>query len=190
MDYDQIRYEVEDGVAILTLHRPDKMNAFTGEMMFQMINAFDRADADDDVRAVIVTGSGERAFCAGADLSAGGKTFDYDARSDRPDRKGSAVGADGKVVVKVLKLERAERDAERDAAAAADASGECSGAHKYSGAATFELPLHDLKTFALRPTPRGARVSLPKKISASAYGCEPMAASRCSTRRRSKSSGR
>ncbi|WP_038283293.1 crotonase/enoyl-CoA hydratase family protein [Pacificimonas flava] len=97
MDYDQIRYEVEDGIAVLTLYRPDKMNAFTGEMMFQMIDAFDRADAQDDVRAVIVTGSGERAFCAGADLSAGAKTFDYDARSDRPDRKGSAVGTDGSI---------------------------------------------------------------------------------------------
>jgi enoyl-CoA hydratase/carnithine racemase len=74
MEFEQIRYEVSDHIATITLHRPDKMNAFTGRMMHEMISAFDLADADDEVRAVIVTGSG-RAFCAGADLSAGGDTF-------------------------------------------------------------------------------------------------------------------
>lgn len=78
MDYEQIRYRVEDGIATLTLHRPDMMNAFTQGMVAEMLDAFDRADADDGVRAVIVTGSG-RAFCAGADLSAGAGTFDADA---------------------------------------------------------------------------------------------------------------
>lgn len=68
-DYTQIKYDVADGVATLTLHRPEKMNAFTGTMMFEMIDAFDRIDADDDVRVVIVTGHGDRAFCAGADLT-------------------------------------------------------------------------------------------------------------------------
>lgn len=68
-DYTQIRYEVEDGIATITLYRPDKMNAFTGTMMNEMIAAFDAIDADDDVRAVIVTGHGDRAFCAGADLT-------------------------------------------------------------------------------------------------------------------------
>ena len=97
MDYDQIRYETADGIATLTLHRPDKMNAFTGEMMMQMVDALERADADDDVRAIIVTGSGERAFCAGADLSAGAKTFDYEKRADRPDKQGSPVRDDGSV---------------------------------------------------------------------------------------------
>ena len=63
MDYKEITYQVADGIATLTLHRPDKMNAFTGVMMTEMIDAFDRADADDDVRVVVVTGSG-RAFCA------------------------------------------------------------------------------------------------------------------------------
>jgi len=57
------------------------MNAFTGKMMQELIAAFDITDADDDVRAVIVTGAGDRAFCAGADLSEGAKTFDYDARA-------------------------------------------------------------------------------------------------------------
>ncbi|MBP6435235.1 MAG: crotonase/enoyl-CoA hydratase family protein [Sphingorhabdus sp.] len=62
-------YEVDNGVATITLHRPDKMNAFTGTMMNEMISAFDDIDADDNVRAVIVTGHGDRAFCAGADLT-------------------------------------------------------------------------------------------------------------------------
>ncbi len=74
-DFSEILYEVADQVAIITLHRPEKMNAFTGTMMKELLAAFDETDADDDVRAVIVTGSGERAFCAGADLSAGEKTF-------------------------------------------------------------------------------------------------------------------
>ncbi len=76
-DYTQILYDVAYGVATLTLHRPEKMNAFTGTMMQEMIDAFDRIDADDDVRAVIVTGHGDRAFCAGADLTpdSGGQVF-------------------------------------------------------------------------------------------------------------------
>ncbi len=74
MEYEQIVYEVADGVATITLNRPDKLNAFTGTMMTEMIDAFDQVDADDNVRAVIVTGSG-RAYCAGADLGRGGETF-------------------------------------------------------------------------------------------------------------------
>jgi enoyl-CoA hydratase/carnithine racemase len=74
MEYTEILYDVDDHVATITLHRPDRLNAFTGTMMREMIDAFDRVDADDDVRAVIVTGSG-RGFCAGADLAAGGETF-------------------------------------------------------------------------------------------------------------------
>jgi enoyl-CoA hydratase/carnithine racemase len=76
MDYEQIRYAVDAGILTITLHRPDKLNAFTGRMMHELIDAFDRADADDTVRVVIVTGAG-RAFCAGADLSEGGRTFDH-----------------------------------------------------------------------------------------------------------------
>ena len=79
--YEQIKLEKDGPVAVITLHRPEKMNAFTGKMMYELIDAFDQTDADDDIRAVIVTGSGERAFCAGADLSEGAKTFDYDARA-------------------------------------------------------------------------------------------------------------
>jgi enoyl-CoA hydratase/carnithine racemase len=73
-DYEQIRYDVRDGVLTVTLSRPDKLNAFTQTMMSELLDAFDRADGDDDVRVVIVTGAG-RAFCAGADLAAGGSTF-------------------------------------------------------------------------------------------------------------------
>jgi enoyl-CoA hydratase/carnithine racemase len=73
--YTQIRYDVSDGIATVTLHRPEKMNAFTGVMMNELLAVFDEVDADDAVRAVVVTGDG-RAFCAGADLSGGAKTFD------------------------------------------------------------------------------------------------------------------
>lgn len=73
--FTQIRYDVDDRIATITLDRPDKMNAFTGTMMHELLVALDRTDADDDVRAVIFTGSGDRAFCAGADLSGGEQTF-------------------------------------------------------------------------------------------------------------------
>jgi enoyl-CoA hydratase/carnithine racemase len=76
VDYEQIRYEVADGVLTITLNRPDRLNAFTATMGRELIAAFDAADADDDVRVVIVTGEG-RAFCAGADLGGGGDTFDW-----------------------------------------------------------------------------------------------------------------
>jgi enoyl-CoA hydratase/carnithine racemase len=82
MSYTEIKYDVADKVATITLNRPDKLNAFTRVMMDEMIDAFNRSDADDNVRAVIITGAG-RGFCAGADLSQGAKTFDYDQRSDR-----------------------------------------------------------------------------------------------------------
>jgi len=74
MEYTQILYSVDDHIATITLNRPDQLNAFTGTMMYEVIDAFDRVDADDDVRVVIVTGAG-RGFCAGADLSSGGETF-------------------------------------------------------------------------------------------------------------------
>lgn len=74
MDYTQIIYSVADGIATITLNRPDQLNAFTGTMMNEIIDALDHTDADDAVRAVVITGSG-RGFCAGADLSSGGSTF-------------------------------------------------------------------------------------------------------------------
>jgi len=79
--YEQIELDVDAGVATITLNRPDRMNAFTQQMGNELLDAFDRTDADDEVRAVIVTGAG-RAFCAGADLEAAGKTFDYEGPDD------------------------------------------------------------------------------------------------------------
>jgi enoyl-CoA hydratase/carnithine racemase len=81
MEFEQIVYEVEDQVLTITLNRPERLNAFTKTMGLELLEAFDRADADDDVRAVIVTGAG-RGFCAGADLQAGGSTFDYRGRQE------------------------------------------------------------------------------------------------------------
>ena len=74
MEYTQIIYSVDEHIATITLNRPEQLNAFTGTMMYELVDAFDRIDADDDVRVVIVTGAG-RGFCAGADLSSGGETF-------------------------------------------------------------------------------------------------------------------
>lgn len=90
-----ICYDVAEAVATITLNRPDKLNAFNREMMREMIEAFDAADKDDAVRAVIVTGEG-RAFCAGADLSGGAGTFDYAARYNLmgEQNKGASGGVD------------------------------------------------------------------------------------------------
>ncbi len=79
MDFEQITTELDDRVLTITLNRPDRLNAWTATMGRELIDAFDRADQDDEVRAVIVTGAG-RGFCAGADLAAGGETFNAQAR--------------------------------------------------------------------------------------------------------------
>ncbi len=79
MEREQIIEDLEDGILTITLNRPDRLNAWTETMARELVSAFDRADADDDVRVVIVTGAG-RAFCAGADLERGGETFDWRAR--------------------------------------------------------------------------------------------------------------
>jgi len=84
-EYQTIDYGVADRIATITLNRPDRLNAFTARMMFELMDAIDHTDADDEVRAVIVTGAG-RGFCAGADLSEGAATFDRDKRSDRDER--------------------------------------------------------------------------------------------------------
>ena len=95
-NFTTITTDISEGILTITLNRPDRMNAFTGEMMKEMVAAFDIADADDAVRAVIVTGSGERAFCAGADLAAGDDTFDYTKRPERLEQ-GSPLRDDGSV---------------------------------------------------------------------------------------------
>ena len=86
MGFEHIRYEVNDRVCTITLHRPDKLNAVTRPMLGELVAAFDHADADDTVRAVIVTGAG-RAFCAGADLSGGARTFDRASRGDEGEHR-------------------------------------------------------------------------------------------------------
>jgi enoyl-CoA hydratase/carnithine racemase len=78
MNFEQILYEKDGPILTITLNRPDKLNAFTGQMMQELIDAMDAADADDEVRAIIFTGAG-RGFCAGADLSSGKDTFNNDA---------------------------------------------------------------------------------------------------------------
>lgn len=92
--FETLLYAVEDGVATVTLNRPDKLNAFNTQMMKDMIAAFDATDADDAVRVVIVTGAG-RGFCAGADLSAGAQTFDYSSRAGQGQADLAARTRDG-----------------------------------------------------------------------------------------------
>tara|TARA_B100000405_G_scaffold9628_1_gene8443 strand:- start:191 stop:1090 length:900 start_codon:yes stop_codon:yes gene_type:complete len=77
MNYETIKYEVKDKILTITLNRPDRLNAFTGQMMNDLIAAFDSASKDDEIRVVIITGEG-RGFCAGADLGAGEATFNRD----------------------------------------------------------------------------------------------------------------
>jgi enoyl-CoA hydratase/carnithine racemase len=85
MAFETLLYDVADRVATLTLNRPDRLNAVNSTSIRELVAAFDQADADDGVRAVIVTGAG-RAFCAGADLGGGGQTFAGGAgRSERPE---------------------------------------------------------------------------------------------------------
>jgi enoyl-CoA hydratase/carnithine racemase len=83
--YEQIKADVKDQILTVTLHRPEKLNAFTATMMKELIDVFTKVNGDDEVRAVIVTGSG-RAFCAGADLSAGAATFDSTKNPERAAR--------------------------------------------------------------------------------------------------------
>jgi enoyl-CoA hydratase/carnithine racemase len=87
MSYEQILTDKDQGVLTITLNRPERLNAWTGQMGQELREAFDVADADDEVRAIIVTGAG-RGFCAGADLEGGGDTFDY--------RKRDTAGAAGR----------------------------------------------------------------------------------------------
>jgi enoyl-CoA hydratase/carnithine racemase len=79
MKLEQTIWKEDDGVALITLNRPERLNAYTPTMRAELIHLFDRADQDDTVRAVVITGAG-KAFCAGMDLAAKGDTFDYKAR--------------------------------------------------------------------------------------------------------------
>jgi enoyl-CoA hydratase/carnithine racemase len=101
MEYTQIIYSVADHVATITLNRPDQLNAFTGTMMRELIDAFDQVDADDDVRVVIVTGAG-RGFCAGADLSGGGETFSKGGSDEIPEDVGIPRDGGGLVSLRIF----------------------------------------------------------------------------------------
>ena len=82
MEFETILYEIKDKVLTISLNRPERLNAFTGQMMDDLIEAFDKAGKDDDIRVIIVTGAG-RGFCAGADLGAGANTFNREVRNNR-----------------------------------------------------------------------------------------------------------
>lgn len=102
MDYTQLAYEVAEGVATVTLDRPDQLNAFTGTMMRELLDVFDRTDEDDAVRAVIVTGRG-RGFCAGADLSGGGETFSAGGGGDPAGPQGVPRDGGGLVTLRIFR---------------------------------------------------------------------------------------
>src|SRR2546422_7185232 len=93
-------YDVADGIATLTLNRPDRLNAVNATVIRELVDAFDRADADDGVRAVIVTGAG-RAFCAGAGLGGGGTTFDGRGENPEAHRDGG-----GLVTLRIFELKK------------------------------------------------------------------------------------
>jgi enoyl-CoA hydratase/carnithine racemase len=101
MKFEQILYDLREGILTLTLNRPDRLNAFTPRMRDELIEAFDRSDADDAVRAVIVTGAG-RAFCAGADLSLGADTFNY-PRRDGAAEAGRHRDGGGRLTLRIFK---------------------------------------------------------------------------------------
>lgn len=102
--YEQILYQVDGPVLTITLNRPDKLNAFTERMLRELLDAFERADADDAVRAVIVTGAG-RAFCAGADLSSGGDTFDR-TRIKKPETLEEHRDGGGQLVLRIYESKK------------------------------------------------------------------------------------
>ncbi len=90
MPYEQIQTDLADGILTITLDRPERLNAWTATMGRELIEAFDEADANDDVRAIVMTGAG-RGYCAGADLASGGETFDYKARAEEASLLSSGV---------------------------------------------------------------------------------------------------
>ncbi|BAI74824.1 enoyl-CoA hydratase (plasmid) [Azospirillum sp. B510] len=94
MTYETIRYESENGIAIITLNRPDVFNTMNRSVIMELIDAFDRTDRDDAVRAVVVTGAG-KAFCGGADLSKGAEIFDKEKTPKGATQ--SAVRPDGTI---------------------------------------------------------------------------------------------
>ena len=101
MEFENIKYELNDQILVITLNRPDKLNAFKGLMMNELVNALDKADNDDEVRVVIVTGAG-RAFCAGEDVSSG--KLDFVSQSEKT-REESKVGS-GLLALKIFDMKK------------------------------------------------------------------------------------
>ncbi|HSE93274.1 MAG TPA: crotonase/enoyl-CoA hydratase family protein [Methylomirabilota bacterium] len=102
--FQDIRYEIAERVATVTLHRPERLNAVTSRLLDELIAALDGADGDDEVRAVVVTGAG-RAFCAGADLEAGGATFDSAVR-DRAHAAEEHRDGGGRVTLRIFDMKK------------------------------------------------------------------------------------
>jgi enoyl-CoA hydratase/carnithine racemase len=103
MSYETILYDVDAGILTLTLNRPEILNAFNRDMLADLLDAFDRADADDEIRAIIVTGAG-RGFCAGADLSVGQDSFNADGRADR--ESGLQPDGGGRLALRIFELKK------------------------------------------------------------------------------------
>ena len=104
MTFTDILFDVSDGIATVTLHRPDALNAFTNQMVRDLKVAFDEVDENDDIRALVMTGSG-RAFCAGADLSSGGSTFEKGG-SDITDKGGVVRDGGGLVSLRIFEMKK------------------------------------------------------------------------------------
>ncbi len=104
MAFEALRYDVADGVGTVILNRPDKLNALDTVMLEELLAVLEQADADDGVRALIVTGAG-RAFCAGADLSGGSKTFDRVARG-RGEAPGAHRDGGGRVTLRIFDMKK------------------------------------------------------------------------------------
>ncbi|PPE72668.1 enoyl-CoA hydratase [Solimonas fluminis] len=105
MDFSTIRYEKDGHVLTITLHRPERMNAFTFTMADELIRAIDLADADGDIRAVILTGAG-RAFCAGADLEKGQDAFRYETPEGQEPDWDEVRDAGGKVALRFFECRK------------------------------------------------------------------------------------
>ena len=103
-DYETIRVSREGRVAVLTLHRPERMNAFTTQMCGEMIDAFERLDADPGVRAIVVTGEG-RAFCAGADIEGGFGTMTTENAWTPPVEDGVSRDSGGVLVLAIAEVD-------------------------------------------------------------------------------------
>lgn len=105
MTFETINYQVEDRILTITLNRPDRMNALNVTMMQELISAFQQADEDDEVKAIIVTGAG-KAFCAGADLGAGADTFDYDEESASSEKQKIVRDGGGLVTLQIFQCKK------------------------------------------------------------------------------------